>query len=512
MNILPKISVLAARTRTDLFIIPIFQDRKKKPILPSGQGGEWVKKLVQSECFTGDVKQIKLLRFGKLGNCEHTILVGLGAPPKGDQKSYEFNAWIDSVRRSGAVLYRWMKQEKLHKGLIDLDEFLKSLGKGSDRVAHTFFEGWTLAGYTFLRHKGGGQKKAKKTENFEIFLKTQKTAWKNGAADLNAISEAVTITRDWSNEPSNFGTPVYYANEAKKLAKKLGLKCKILTEADARREKMGLFLGVGQGSDNENRLVVLEYHPRIVAKSKKPKHVMLVGKGVTFDSGGISIKPSLKMEEMKHDMTGAATMMGAIALASRRKISNRVTAILAFAENMPSGNSIQPGNVLKSRSGKTVEVINTDAEGRLVLADAIDYAHKFNPDIIIDTATLTGAVGVALGRHCSALMTNDTSLGLLIESIGYENWERFWQLPIFPDYANDIKSQVADIRNSTNDRMAGTITAGMFLKEFIRDGVKWAHMDIAYTSFGVSHIPYYPKTGATGANVRSLARLAERYQ
>jgi leucyl aminopeptidase len=229
---------------------------------------------------------------------------------------------------------------------------------------------------------------------------------------------------------------------------------------------------------------------------------------VTFDSGGISIKPSLRMEEMKHDMTGAATVMGALALAAHQKCKHRLLGVLVFCENMPDGKAIQPGNVLTSRSGKTVEVINTDAEGRLILADALDFIQDQKPDALVDIATLTGAVSIALGKLCCGILGNDPKLTQSLQAAGEASGERLWELPLFDEYFEDLKSDCADMKNSANDSYGGTIRGAIFLKQFIRKGVRWAHLDIAATAWNLGHLPYCPKKGASGAYVRTLARWA----
>jgi leucyl aminopeptidase len=283
----------------------------------------------------------------------------------------------------------------------------------------------------------------------------------------------------------------------------------VLSEKDAEREKMGLFLGVGQGSEREGKIVIVEYNPK--GATKTAKTIALVGKGITFDSGGISIKPSMRMEDMKHDMTGAATVMGAIILASILKVPNRVVTIMGFTENMPSGSAITPGNILTSRAGKTVEIINTDAEGRLILADLLDYAQDMKPDAIIDAATLTGAVSIALGKQCCAILGNDESLIESVRRAGEVAGERIWQLPLYDEYFEDMKSDYADMKNSCNDSYGGTIRGAMFLKQYIRKGVRWAHLDIAATANSVAHHSYIPKRGATGTYVRTLAQFAAEF-
>jgi leucyl aminopeptidase len=271
---------------------------------------------------------------------------------------------------------------------------------------------------------------------------------------------------------------------------------------------MDLFLSVGAGSARENQLIVVEYSP---TKAKKSKTIALVGKGVTFDTGGISIKPSLKMEDMKHDMTGAATMMGAVLLAAEMKVPNKVVALLGMTENMPSGTATVPSSVFNTRNGKTVEVLNTDAEGRLVLADVLDYAHDFKPDVIIDAATLTGAVNIALGIFHSAIFTDDKELERSLRDIGASNREGLWPLPMTDDYLEDMKSDVADLRNHVNHAYGGTCRAAAFLKQFIKDDTKWVHIDMANTANDQTYVPYWPKKGATGIFVRTLAQFAAEY-
>lgn len=334
------------------------------------------------------------------------------------------------------------------------------------------------------------------------FLKKQQ-------ARILAIREAVCLTRNWSNEPSNYGTPEFYATEAKKLAERYGLKCRILTEEEAGKEKMEMYLSVGKGSTRPGRIVILEYHPETPHKNQ---HLLaLVGKGVTFDSGGISIKPALKMEDMKHDMTGAASVMGAMALLSLWRAPHRVLGVLAFAENMPSGSATQPGNIVTTRSGKTVEIINTDAEGRLILGDVLDYIQDFKPQAVVDIATLTGAVGVALGKHCAAILGNHRNLVRQLQQAGNLHGERLWELPLFPEYRSDMKSDFADLKNAVNDGYAGTIRAAAFLQEFIRPETCWAHLDIAATAYQMGHVAYYPKKGASGSYTRTLAQWVMDY-
>jgi leucyl aminopeptidase len=318
------------------------------------------------------------------------------------------------------------------------------------------------------------------------------------------------LTRDFSNEPSNIGTPTYYANTLAKIAKQYGLKCTIMDEAACKKENMHLFLSVGAGSTQESKVVILEYTPKTGAKSAK--NVCLVGKGVTFDSGGISIKPSMRMEDMKHDMTGAATMVGATLMAARLGSKNKITTLLGFCENMPGNNATQPGNIINTRSGKTVEIINTDAEGRLVLADVLHLAQDYKPEVIIDSATLTGACTVALGKLASALFSNDSKLADQILDSSEQTEEHLWELPLWDEYYDDIKSNYADMMNSANDGAGGTIRGAIFLKQFIKEGQKWAHVDLANRAYDQGYLPYNPRKGSSGVYVRTFAEFVLNYR
>jgi leucyl aminopeptidase len=444
---------------------------------------------------------------------ESVAFIGLGAAAELSE---------EKARKAAGSLWQKLVAEKVSSAAIQLDSLFEAreVSRGVQgapiRVARAFAEGLVLGAYQFNKHRsraslGDDTYSGPSKFVFIVREKAFRAEFELELTQVAAMAEAVTVTRDWSNEPSNHGTPEYFAAEARRLAREHGLKCRVLTEADAKREKMGLFLGVGQGSEQEGRIVIVEYAPKASAKSKsapKPKHVVLVGKGVTFDSGGISIKPALRMEEMKHDMTGAATVMGAVLLAAEWKIGNHVTGIMAFTENMPDGNAIQPGNVLTARNGKTVEIINTDAEGRLILGDALDFAQDLKPDALIDIATLTGAVSIALGKQCCAVLGNEESLIDAVRRAAEMNGERIWQLPLYDEYFDDLRSDSADMKNSANNAYGGTIRGAIFLKQFIRKGTQWAHLDIAATSTEMGHISYLPKKGASGLYVRTLAQFA----
>jgi leucyl aminopeptidase len=319
------------------------------------------------------------------------------------------------------------------------------------------------------------------------------------------IGESVNFTRDMANEPGAYLTPTIMAERARDVANECGLSIDVLDEARMEQEGMGSLLSVSRGSDEPGKLIILKYNPADDAESNGL--LSFVGKGITFDSGGISLKPGENMELMKYDMTGGATVIGAMRAIGKLKPSIPVLGVIPCAENLPSGKATKPGDVVRAMTGKTIEVINTDAEGRLILADAIAYAKKLGATRIVDMATLTGAVSIALGDVNAAILGTDQELIDEVISAGKEVGEKFWQLPLDKEYSKQIKSDIADIKN-VGGRKAGTITAAAFLKEFA-DGVAWAHLDIAGTAWGDEAKPFRSK-GPTGIAVRTLIKIVER--
>jgi len=306
-----------------------------------------------------------------------------------------------------------------------------------------------------------------------VCSKPELRAVRLGLARGAAIAEGVTLARECANRPANFCTPTYLADEAKKLGKAHGLKVEVLDRKDVEKLGMGAFLAVAQGSVEPLKFIVARYEG--AAKSKAP--LVLVGKGITFDTGGISIKPAADMDEMKFDMGGAASVLGTLRAVAELKPKINLIGVIAACENMPSGNAVKPGDVVKSMSGQTIEVLNTDAEGRLVLCDALTYVERFKPAAVVDIATLTGACVVALGHHLSGLFTADDALAAELLQAGVDGCDRAWRLPIDEDYDEALKSNFADMGN-VGGRAGGAITAAMFLRRFTKK-YRWAHLDIA---------------------------------
>ena len=328
--------------------------------------------------------------------------------------------------------------------------------------------------------------------------KNIKNEWKR----FNAIKEGVFLTRDLVSEPSNNLTPLLLSKEALKL-RKVGLKVEQLDEKKLKQLKMGALLGVAQGSANKPYVVTLEWRGN---KSKKTMDYTFVGKGVTFDTGGISIKPSGGMEEMKYDMGGSAVVLGVMKALALRKTKANVSGVIGLVENMPSGTAQRPGDVVKSMSGQTIEVINTDAEGRLVLADILWYAQqKFQPKKIVDLATLTGAIIVSIGQEKAGMFSNNKDFADELTELGLKVGEEVWNMPVDDSYEKDIKSDIADMKNVGSGRGAGSTAGAIFLKRFIKNTI-WMHLDIAGVTWAKSDRPMTPK-GGSGFGVRLLDEL-----
>jgi len=323
-----------------------------------------------------------------------------------------------------------------------------------------------------------------------------------GARVGQIVAEAVCLARDLSNRPANLATPTHLAETAQRLAQDLGLRCQVLERADMEALGMGALVGVARGAEEPPKFIILEYG----ADRPNLPTIVLAGKGITFDAGGISLKPADKMEEMKHDMSGAAAVLATLQAVARLALPLHVVGLVPATENLPSGRAFKPGDVLKALSGTTIEVISTDAEGRLVLADALAYARRFNPAAVIDVATLTGACVVALGHVASGLMGTSETLMARIKAAAQHTGEKVWELPLWEEYAELIKSDVADVKN-VGGRPGGAIIGGMFLKRFA-EGYPWAHLDIAGTAYTDKVGPYTAK-GATGVGVRLLVRLLQ---
>jgi len=367
----------------------------------------------------------------------------------------------------------------------------------------TFVEGVLFGNYSFDKYKS---KKVKhKVLDVHFYAENEKKL-KSAITTAEKLITSVNITRDLQNEPANNLTPEILAKRVSAEVKPFGIKTTIFGDREIQKRKMGGLIAIGQGSINKPRFIVLEYKPKIKLKKNKKgktKTIAIVGKGITFDTGGISLKPSKNMGEMKADMSGAAVVVGTIIAAAKNNLPVHLFGIIPSAENMVSGESIRPGDVVKISNGKTVEIEDTDAEGRVVLADALHYASQLKPDQIIDLATLTGACVVALGEFVAGMFTkNDTMAGGLYKS-GVTTFDRVWRLPMWDDFNELITSDVADVANLGSTRWAGAITAAKFLEHFVDKNIPWTHLDIAGPAMN-NPSRSYTKKYMTGFGVRLL--------
>jgi leucyl aminopeptidase len=360
-------------------------------------------------------------------------------------------------------------------------------------ISRTVAEGARLGLYRFDRHKSAADEQD--LETFWLVADEEELEEATEGAELGArVAEGAMLARDLANEPSNVATPEYLAQMARKISEKYGMELVVLDRAGIEEEGLTGLATVGRSASNEPYFIALEHRG---GGDSAP--VVLIGKAVTFDSGGISIKPSTGMEDMKFDMSGGAAVLGAMEAAGALELELNVVLVPA-TENLPGGDAFKPGDVLQMHSGKTVEIVTTDAEGRLILADALSYAKRYEPSAVVDCATLTGACTVALGDHASGLMGNDEDLVTELQTAGETTGERAWPLPLFGEYTEQIKGDTADIKNS-GGRRGGALTAGAFLKEFA--DYPWAHLDVAGTAYGKKGNAYTTK-GATGVPARLL--------
>jgi len=450
-------------------------------------------RLFQSGEFSGSSGQVASFVPAPGLRCRRVLVVGLGEEKKLDH---------DSFRRAVGDLSRY-------KGFTQARSVAVHFGEHADASFYqAAVEGYLLGSFRQLDYRTGESARDDSRlagVRFLVHKASQVPALRRAVERGRIISDGQILARKLAQTPAGDLTPRLYAAKARRLARQHRVRCRVLNEKAIARERMGALLGVARGSDEPPRFIVLEYEGQ--AAGKKP--VVLVGKGVTFDSGGISLKPGQDMHEMKGDMAGSAVVLATMITAARLKLPLHLVGLMPLTENMPSGHATRPGDILKSRKGKTIEVINTDAEGRLILADALDYAGRFKPQAVIDIATLTGATLYILGYAGAPIVGNNDALVTRLENAASATAERVWRLPIWDDHRDQMKGTIADLVNS-GGRPAGTIAAAAFLENFIGDW-PWAHIDIAYVDLEPKGRPYVPK-GATGFGVRLLVEMLARWK
>ncbi|WP_031499927.1 leucyl aminopeptidase [Bryobacter aggregatus] len=449
---------------------------------------EWASDLYASGEFSGKSLETALLYKPAGLEAKRVLLIGLG---KGDT----VNSAV--LRRVAGAALRTLKAKSILKiGFVLAKEFQQAA------YAQALLEGAVAADFEPDEHKS--KKDAKHAESFTILAEGGSSDLAEAARNGAVIGEAQNFTRALVNEPGNLLTPTVLAARAKAMAEENGLDVDILDEDRMRQLGMGSLLAVAQGSAEPPAMIVLHYKP---ADAKPGTHLGLIGKGVTFDTGGISIKPSESMEKMKYDMAGGAAVIGAMMAIAKLQPKVEVTAVIPTVENMPGSRAVRPGDIVTSLAGKTIEVLNTDAEGRLILIDAITYAKRLGVTLMIDAATLTGAITVALGAVNVGLFSNDGGWQQQVLDSSKEVGEKMWPMPMDDEYKELLKNAFADMPN-IGSRGAGSITAALFLKEWVED-TPWVHLDIAGTAWIDEAKPFLAK-GPTGVGMRTFIEVARR--
>ena len=484
----------------DALAVAVFKDEKASggvlKDLDKLTGGI-ISSVIKNEDFKGDVNETALIRFSAKGKVKASSLLLIGVGDKAEYKP----ATVSNV--AGAATRFLRKRNVKSFALLP-----RSDGDAAE-VAQNAAQGFTISQFELDKYRTK-DKNNKEVTNFVVCVEGAKeSALKDGLERGQIIGDSMNLTRDLANEPPNILHPTEMAKRAQTMAKEVGLKCDILDEAKMEKLGMGSLMSVSIGSEQPAKLIVLKYEPK-KSTAKKGEMLAIVGKGITFDTGGISIKPAEGMDAMKYDMSGGASVIGAMRAIALLKPSVPVLGIVAAVENMPDGKATRPSDVVTAMNGKTIEILNTDAEGRLILADAVAYAEKQGATKIIDMATLTGAVIIALGDVNTAVLGNDQDLVNEIIECGKEVGENYWQLPIGKEYSKGIKSDIADIKNIGPSRKAGTIVGAVFIQEFV-DKAKWAHLDIAGTAWLDSEKPHLAK-GPTAVAVKTLVKLIEKSQ
>ncbi len=452
-----------------------------------------VSSVYESGEFSGESNTSALFRAPAGWGVRNVLLAGVGK--RAGNKP-------DDFRQAAGTISRHVALRKASEILFDCQSALDATR------AQALVEGYRLGRWKMTDYKSDPEAKEeiRQTINIVCANRTAEKKILKGVERGAIIAAAVSQCRRLSFHPSNFLTPAKLAEKAKELGRRDGFSVKVLTVEQIKKERMGALLGVNQGSaDNQARFIIMQYDGGRAGQAP----VVLVGKGVTFDTGGISLKPGMNMHEMKGDMTGSAVVISTISALARLGVKLNVVGLVPTTENMPSGTALKPGDIVTARNGKTIEIINTDAEGRLILADALDYANKFNPQAVIDIATLTGATLYSLGYAGAPIFGTSKPIMDRLRVGSKATAEKVWEMPLWPEYTKQMKSAIADLVNS-GGRPAGTATAAAFLKEFIGD-YPWGHIDIAYVDLEPSGQPYTPK-GPSGFGVRLLIETLSNWK
>lgn len=485
----------AADVKTQAVVLPLFEGEKLLTgvaLAIDKKANGLISDVLKSGDFEGKASQIFLIYTKEALSAKRIVLVGLG-------KKNDLN--LEKIRNVYARVMQHLRGLNISEAATTLDGIL--LSEQNEKIAQAVTEGATLGLYQYTPYKTVARDEIKSMRQLDIMVDGQDyLVTVEEVRKAKIIADAVSFTRDLISAPSNEMTPSTLAECARKIAQRKNVSCRVLDRGKMKLLGMNALLGVASGSHEPPKFIILEY----AGGKKSQAPIALVGKGLTFDSGGISLKPAEKMDEMKTDMSGGAAVLGCIRAAADLKLPVNLVGLIPATENMPGGSAYKPGDILKSYSGKTIEVLNTDAEGRLILADALSYAAKYKPQAIIDIATLTGACVVALGDDVIGMLGTDEKMKNEIKEASSVTGELVWELPLWDLYSDLIKSDIADYKN-TGGRVAGAITAAAFLSKFVGD-TPWVHLDIAGPAWTSKDKAYIPK-GAAGVTVRLLTEFLQ---
>ncbi len=491
MNITAHIGSLT-RHPVALSVLGVFEESGSLAArLPlTGAAKQGLVPLLESVHFRGQSKESVVLPTRGPFRSRWVAVVGLG-------KRKEFT--LQHARVLGSVAIQTARNREFPSVAVQLPVHDRW---HAAQVSQAITEGLVLGQYRFLTFKRQlkPQERFQVRQAFVVGTARDATAVQQGTRIGTVVAQAANFVRDLCNTPANVATPTYLADQARQLAKTHRLRCQVFSTPELKRLQMGGILSVTQGSVQPPRLVIMESTP---ATNTRPT-VVFIGKGITFDSGGISIKPSGGMEKMKYDMSGAAAVLGILQASAALKLPFHLVGIFAACENLPSGSATKPGDIVTTHAGKTVEILNTDAEGRMILADCLAYAKRFHPQAVVDLATLTGACVVALGKYAIGMMGTDERLKHRLRAAGELSGERVWELPLWPDYTDGVRGDVSDLKNIGPPGEAGAIAAAAFLKEFT--SYPWVHLDIAGTAWAEHADTWQPK-GSTGVGVRLAIQM-----
>lgn len=488
MRAIVKTTDSPSSIRCDTLVVPVYSDNKLSRFGSETDRSlsKQLSRLIKLEEFSGKPGQTLLVYSPEKHACKRVVLWGLGEKSKLDVQQ-----WLNATSSLSGYLQKSRAGHVAVLGDISIPKAVSSEQAWSQLATQM-----TCATYRYTETLSKSDDAEPGIGKLTLLLRDSNRAITKAVKRGVAIGTGINIARELGNLPGNICTPKYLSAEARKLGRKYEkISTTVLGEKAMSELGMGSLLSVGNGSDQESQFIIMHYR----GGTKKQKPHVLVGKGITFDTGGISLKPGAKMDEMKFDMCGAASAFGAIHAAAEMNLPINVTAVIAAAENMPSGRATKPGDVVTSMAGKTIEVLNTDAEGRLVLCDALHYVKRFKPASVVDMATLTGACIVALGHHATGLMSNNDELADRLLASGEQSGDRAWRLPIWDDYQKQLKSPFADLAN-IGGPAAGTITAACFLSQFA-ESYPWAHLDIAGTAWN--------QGGGKGASGRPVSLLCQ---